>query len=100
MTFISTFVQCLGVTFGSTRMYSTCTFYTYFSFNNVVWIAATNYLIIIFFYPTAFKACRGIVFTQGDYMGGRAGRRWEKVCPDCISETVRCRKLIIGRDIG
>ena len=24
----------------------------------------------------------------------------EKVCPGCISETVRCRKLILGRDIG
>ena len=23
-----------------------------------------------------------------------AGGRQEKVCPDCISETVRCRKLI------
>ena len=23
-----------------------------------------------------------------------------KVCPGCISETVRCRKLILGRDIG
>ena len=22
-----------------------------------------------------------------------------KVCPACISETVRCRKLILGRDI-
>ena len=22
---------------------------------------------------------------------------WEKVCPGCISETVRCRKLILGR---
>ena len=29
-----------------------------------------------------------IVFTHG-------GRR-EKVCPGCISETVRCRKLILG----
>ena len=28
-------------------------------------------------------------------MGGR-----EKACPGCISETVRCRKLIHGRDIG
>ena len=28
-----------------------------------------------------------------------AGQR-EKVCPGCISETVRCRKLILGRDIG
>ena len=33
------------------------------------------------FYPTALK-----------------GR--EIVCPGCISETVRCRKLILGRDIG
>ena len=40
------------------------------------------------FYPTALKGCRGIVFTHG-------GRR-EKVCPGCISETVRCRKLILG----
>ena len=24
----------------------------------------------------------------------------KKVCPGCISETVRCRKLICGRDIG
>ena len=32
--------------------------------------------------------------------GGRAGKRREIVCPGCISETVRCRKLILGRDIG
>ena len=31
---------------------------------------------------------------------GRADRRWEKVYPGCISETVRCRVLILGRDIG
>ena len=30
-------------------------------------------------------------------MGG--GRR-EKVCLDCISEIIKCRKLILGRDIG
>ena len=29
-----------------------------------------------------------------------AGRWQEKVCPACISKTVRCRKLILGRDIG
>ena len=33
------------------------------------------------------------------------GRRWmggrgENVCSGCISETVRCRKLILGKDIG
>ena len=32
--------------------------------------------------------------------GGQAGGRREIVCPGCISETVRCRKLILGRDIG
>ena len=45
------------------------------------------------FYPTALKDCRGIVFTHGVRMGGRA-------CPGYISETVRCRKLILGRDFG
>ena len=56
------------------------------------------------FYPTVLKGCRGIVFTHGVRMGGRAVEQvggWrEKVCPGCISETVRCRKLILGRDIG
>ena len=47
-------------------------------------------------YPTALKGCQGIVFTHGV----RMGRRREKVCPGCISETVRCRKLTLGRDIG
>ena len=31
---------------------------------------------------------------------GRSGGRREIVCLDCISETVRCRKFILGRDIG
>ena len=48
------------------------------------------------FYPTALKGCQGIVFTHGGWAGGRR----EKVCSGCISETVRCRKLILGRDIG
>ena len=56
------------------------------------------------FYPTALKGCWGIVFTHGVRMdgqaGGRPGGRREIVCPGCISETVRCRKLILGRDIG
>ena len=33
-------------------------------------------------------------------MGGWAEGRWEKVCSGCISVIVRCRKLILGRDIG
>ena len=56
--------------------------------------------INISFYPTALKGCRGTVFTHGVRMGGWVGDRREKVCPGCISETVRCRKLILGRDIG
>ena len=48
------------------------------------------------FYPTALKGCRGIVFTHGVQTGGRR----EIVFPGCISETLRCRKFIRGRDIG
>ena len=49
------------------------------------------------FYPTALKDCRGIVFTHGVRMGRRAAG---KVYRASISKTVRCRKLILGRDIG
>ena len=64
------------------------------------------------FYPTALKGCWGIVFTHVVRMGGwtgvraggrasgRVGGRREIVCPGCISETVRCRKLILCRDVG
>ena len=33
-------------------------------------------------------------------LDGRADGLLEKVCPGCISETERCRKLILLRDIG
>ena len=46
-------------------------------------------------YPTALKGCRGIVFTHGVCLGGGG-----KVCLGYISETIRCRKFILGRDIG
>ena len=49
------------------------------------------------FYPTALAGCLGIVFTHGVQMGEQAA---EKICPGGFSETVRCRKLILGRDIG
>ena len=39
----------------------------------------------------------GIVFTHGVRMGRRVAG---KVYPGCMSETVRCRKLILDRDIG
>ena len=45
-----------------------------------------------FFTPQFLRAVLGIVFTHGVQMGS-----WrEKVCLGCISETVRCKKLILG----
>ena len=40
----------------------------------------------------------GVLFSP--MVSGWAGGRREIVCPGCISETVRCRKFILGRDIG
>ena len=57
----------------------------------------------MFFYPTALKGYRGIVFTHGcpdGPAGGRVGGWREKACLGCISETIRCRNWILGRDIG
>ena len=45
--------------------------------------------------------CLDIIFTHGVWMCIQVGSRVvEKVCQGCIAETVRCRKLILGRDIG
>ena len=57
-------------------------------------------------WPVTFL--RGIVFTHGvrmdgqafSWAGGQVGGRREKGCLGCISETIRCMKLILGRDIG
>ena len=49
------------------------------------------------FTPQHLRAV-GILFSA--ILSGWAGGRRENVCPGCISETVRCRKLILGRDIG
>ena len=59
-------------------------------YSRLIWYGNNN------FYPTALKSCQGIVFTHVVTAGGRQ----EKVCPGCISESVRCRKLILGREIG
>ena len=67
--------------------------------------------IVETFYSTALKGCWDIVFMHGVRMGGqvggwlsgRAGGRaseLEKVCLGCILETIMCKKLIRGRDIG
>ena len=53
------------------------------------------------FTPQPLRAV-GVLFSPmvSGRAGGRLGGRREIVCPGCISETVRCRKLILGRDIG
>ena len=52
---------------------------------------------IYIFNPQPLRAV-GVLFSP--MVSGWAGGRRDKVCPGCISETVRCRKLILGRDIG
>ena len=49
------------------------------------------------FTPQPLRAV-GVLFSP--MVSGWAGGRWEIVFPGCISETVRCRKLILSRDIG
>ena len=50
---------------------------------------------VTLFTPQPFRAV-GVLFSP--MLSGWAGGR-EIVCSGCISETVRCRKFIIGRDI-
>ena len=58
--------------------------------------AYISFVFLVTFYPTALK---GVLFSP---MVSRwaGGMHREKVCLGCISETVRCRKLIFGTDIG
>ena len=49
------------------------------------------------FTPQPLRAV-GVLFSP--MVSEWAGGRREIVCPGCISETIRCRKLILGRDIG
>ena len=53
------------------------------------------------FTPQPLRAV-GVLFSPmvSGWTGGRPGGWREIVCPGCISETVRCRKLILGRDIS
>ena len=56
------------------------------------------------FTPQPLRAVR-VLFSPmvSGWKGGgirAAGRQWEIVCPGCISETVRYRKFILGRDTG
>ena len=49
------------------------------------------------FTPQPLRAV-GVLFSP--MVSGWAGGRREIVCLGCISETVRCRKFILGRNIG
>ena len=51
----------------------------------------------IVFIPQPIRAVR-VLFSP--MASGWVGVGAEEVCPGCISETIRCRQLILGRDIG
>ena len=52
---------------------------------------------VILFLPHILYGLSGYCFHPWRPDGWAGGR---KIGPDCISETVRCRKLMLGRDIG
>ena len=67
------------------------------AFKSVLDNAVISMQYKILFTPQPLRAV-GVLFSP--MVSGWAGGRQEKVCPGCIPETVRCRKLILGRDIG
>ena len=68
-----------------------------FSMTAVASQASQLNINISVFTPHPLRAV-GVLFSP--MVSGWAGGRREIVCPGCISETVRCRKFILGRDIG
>ena len=60
-------------------------------------VLETNLKKLQIFTPQPLRPV-GVLFSPME-SGWVVGRR-EKVCPGCISETVKCRKLIPGRDFG
>ena len=52
------------------------------------------------FHPTSLKGCHSIVFTHGVQMGGQAFGWAAGESLGSISETLRCRMLILGTDFG
>ena len=68
---------------------------------NMLYVSVEKYFHWSFcslFTPQPLRAV-GVLFSPmvSGWLGGRAA---EKVCPGCILETIRYRKLILGRDIG
>ena len=56
-----------------------------------------SFVIHLVFKPQPLRAV-GVLFSP--MVSGWEGGWGEIVCPGCISETIRCRKFILGRDIG
>ena len=52
---------------------------------------------VVVFTPQPLRAV-GVLFSP--MVSGWVGGRREIVCPGYISATIRCRKLILGRDIS
>ena len=71
------------------------------SLNMTIWTFTINGMFTTIYTslctPRPLRAV-GVLFSP--MVSRWVGGRWEKVCLACISETVRCRKLILGRDIG
>ena len=73
---------------------------------NVSYVSRLSFVQNVANIPTVFTPqplrAVGVLFSPmvSGWAGGRVCGRREIVCPGCISETVRCRKLILGRDIG
>ena len=65
-------------------------------FASVLRCARSSYIYALFT-PQPLRAVR-VLFSP--MVSGWAGGWREEVCPSCISETVRCRKLMLCRDIG
>ena len=60
-------------------------------------VCALGVLSSFVFTPQPLRAVGYCFFAHGDWwVDGQQG----KVCPGYISETIRCRKLILGGDIG
>ena len=77
------------------------TSYLHVANSNYIWLCKLGHGRdiggLMVFTPQPLRAVR-LLFSP--MVSRWAGGCREKVCPACISETIRCRKLILGRDIG
>ena len=64
--------------------------------SSVLMYVKPNLVIFLQFFTP--RPLRAICVLFSPMVSGWAGGQGEKVCLGCISETVRCRKFILGRD--